>query len=133
MDSDNHRKMSCDQENQDQSNPNQKRHYQPPFIISDQDDSTKSSYKESAKGLLKAFCEKSKKASKWIWDDLRKPHLLWVKIIFLFQSASLVVLYPYLTIHMRSLGFSIEDTAVVNSAVPAADIIGTVNCFVRGG
>ena len=37
----------------------------------------------------------------WFWRDMRKSHLLWVKIIFLFQSASLVSLYPYLTIHMR--------------------------------
>lgn len=80
----------------------------------------KSSIKESAKKVIR----KASKAVKWIWDDLKKPHLMWVKIIFLFQSASLVVLYPYLTIHMRSLGFTIEDTAVVNSAVPVADIFG---------
>ena len=60
----------------------------------------------------------------WFIHDMKKGHLVWVKMIFFFQSASLVTLYPYLTIHMRSLGFSLEDTALVNSALPVADIIG---------
>ena len=60
----------------------------------------------------------------WFINDMKKGHLVWVKMIFFFQSASLVTLYPYLTIHMRSLGFSLEDTALVNSALPVADIIG---------
>ena len=46
---------------------------------------------------------------RWIWEDLSKPHLIWIKLIFFFQSASLVVLYPYLVIHMRSLGLSTEE------------------------
>ena len=65
-----------------------------------------------------------KSGLRWIWEDIRKPELIWVKVIFLFQSASLVTLYPYLTVHMRSLGFSIEDTAIVNGVVPLADIFG---------
>ncbi len=32
----------------------------------------------------------------FVWKDLTKKHLLWVKIIFFLQSASLVALYPYL-------------------------------------
>ncbi len=60
----------------------------------------------------------------WFSDDLRRPDLAWVKAVFFFQSASLVALYPYLTIHMRSLGFSAEDAAVVNAALPAADVFG---------
>ena len=40
------------------------------------------------------------------------------------QSASLVTLYPYLIVHLRSLGFTIEDASIVNTAVPLADIIG---------
>ena len=78
---------------------------------------TESTFKEALKKRLK-------RGVHWLWKDMKKTHLLWVKIIFLFQSASLITLYPYLTIHMRSLGFSIEDTAVVNSAVPVADIFG---------
>ncbi len=79
----------------------------------------------------------------WFLGDLRKSHLTWVKAVFFFQSASLVVLYPYLTIHMkyvnsfsplytyftsafdvRSLGFTAEDAALVNAALPAADVFG---------
>ena len=78
---------------------------------------TRSSFKETLKKKLKSGLH-------WLWKDMKKTHLLWVKVIFLFQSASLITLYPYLTIHMRSLGFSIEDTAIVNSAVPLADIFG---------
>ena len=40
---------------------------------------------------------------------MSKTHLLWIKLIFFFQSGSLVVLYPYLVIHMRSLGLSVEE------------------------
>lgn len=39
------------------------------------------------------------------------------------QSASLVTLYPYLIVHLRSLGFTIEDASIVNTAVPLADIV----------
>ncbi len=58
----------------------------------------------------------------WFLDDLRTPHLSWVKAVFFFQSASLVALYPYLTIHMRSLGFTAEENALVNASLPATDI-----------
>lgn len=61
--------------------------------------------------------------SKWLWKDLKQPHLFWVKVIFMLQSASLVTLYPYLIVHLRSLGFTIEDASIVNTAVPLADII----------
>ena len=67
---------------------------------------------------------KCSKGLKWILDDLRKPNLMWVKIIFFLQSASLVTLYPYLSLHMRSLGFNMEDASIVNSAIPVADIFG---------
>ena len=43
-----------------------------------------------------------------------KTHLIWIKLIFFFQSGSLVVLYPYLVIHMRSLGLSVEEVSVVS-------------------
>ena len=56
--------------------------------------------------------------------DLRKPELIWVKIIFFLQSASLVTLYPYISLHMRSLGFTMEDASIVNSIIPVADIFG---------
>lgn len=65
-----------------------------------------------------------RRLKEWIWEDLSKPHLIWIKLIFFFQSASLVVLYPYLVIHMRSLGLSTEEIAVVNGVLPAADMVG---------
>merc|ERR1711936_232055 len=74
--------------------------------------------------LPSALATRLRKMRKWIWEDLTKSHLIWIKLIFFFQSASLVVLYPYLVIHMRSLGLSTEEVAVVNGVIPAADMIG---------
>ena len=62
---------------------------------------TNKKYNEKTKCVLKLARERATKGLGWFWKDMRKSHLLWVKIIFLFQSASLVSLYPYLTIHMR--------------------------------
>ncbi|TRY63123.1 hypothetical protein TCAL_04004 [Tigriopus californicus] len=63
--------------------------------------------------------------STWQWfvNDLTNVKLVWVKLIFFLQSAGLVVLFPYLSIHMKSMGFSLEDTAWVTSAMPIADIL----------
>ena len=36
---------------------------------------------------------------------------------------ALFVLYPYLTIHMRELGISVEETAVMNAVTPVIAII----------
>merc|ERR1711884_539899 len=68
--------------------------------------------------------EKSSKLKNWFWRDMMKTHLIWIKLIFFFQSGSLVVLYPYLVIHMRSLGLSVEEVALVNGVIPVADIVG---------
>ena len=65
--------------------------------------------------LPSALATRLSKMRKWMWEDLTKSHLIWIKLIFFFQSASLVVLYPYLVIHMRSLGLSTEEVAVVSS------------------
>ena len=62
---------------------------------------TTSKYREKTKSLLRGARRRAGKGLGWFWRDMRKSHLLWVKVIFLFQSASLVSLYPYLTIHMR--------------------------------
>jgi len=67
---------------------------------------------------------KIKGMQRWFYKDLSSTHLIWIKLIFFFQSASLVVLYPYLVIHMRSLGLSVEEVAIVNGVIPAADMIG---------
>ena len=59
-----------------------------------------------------------------VWGDLKKRHLLWAKTVFFLQSAANVTLYPFLTLHMRSLGFSVKDASTVNTAIPIADVIG---------
>ena len=73
--------------------------------VTDQDEEsrpkTTSKYREKTKSLMKGARRRAGKGLGWFWRDMRKSHLLWVKVIFLFQSASLVSLYPYLTIHMR--------------------------------
>jgi MFS_1 like family len=40
-----------------------------------------------------------------------------------FPTLPQVTLYPYLIVHLRSLGFTIEDASIVNTAVPLADIV----------
>ena len=45
-------------------------------------------------------------------------HLVWIKLVFLCQSASMTVLYPYINLHMKSLGMTIQETAVVNAVIP---------------
>ena len=54
----------------------------------------------------------------WIFGDFRMRHLIWIKLVFLFQSASMTVLYPYINLHMKSLGMTIQETAVVNAVIP---------------
>ena len=50
--------------------------------------------------ITKGFLEAIKSGLHFLWEDLTTPHLLWVKIIFFLQSASLVTLYPYLVCSM---------------------------------
>jgi len=54
----------------------------------------------------------------WIFEDFRMRHLICIKLVFLFQSASMTVLYPYINLHMKSLGMTIEETAIVNAVIP---------------
>ena len=37
--------------------------------------------------------------------------------------AALLVLYPYLTIHMRELGINVEETAIMSSVTPVVGIL----------
>ena len=39
-------------------------------------------------------------------------HLICIKLVFLFQSASMT------NLHMKSLGMTIEETAIVNAVIP---------------
>lgn len=36
---------------------------------------------------------------------------------------AILVLYPYLTIHMRELGISVEETAIMSAVTPAVAIL----------
>lgn len=42
-----------------------------------------------------------KRGLDFFWSDFRRGRLAWVKVVFFLQTAGLVTLYPYLTIHMR--------------------------------
>ena len=55
---------------------------------------------------------------RWVFHDFQMRHLVWIKLIFFFQSASMTVLYPYLNLHMKSLGLSIQEVAVINAVIP---------------
>lgn len=55
---------------------------------------------------------------KWVFNDFRMRHLVWIKFIFFFQSASMTVLYPYINLHMKSLGLSVQEVAVINAVIP---------------
>ena len=50
---------------------------------------------------------------RWVFDDFSLGHLVWIKLIFLFQSASMTVLYPYINLHMkvrwRSRGYLVSS------------------------
>jgi hypothetical protein len=55
---------------------------------------------------------------RWVFHDFQLKHLVWIKLIFFFQSASMTVLYPYLNLHMKSLGLSIQEVAIINAVIP---------------
>ncbi|XP_038207738.1 uncharacterized protein LOC119829341 [Zerene cesonia] len=55
---------------------------------------------------------------KRILDDLKQKKLLPLKILCFVHASTHVVLYPYLTIHMRELGINVEETAVMSSLTP---------------
>ena len=46
--------------------------------------------------LAESLLEVTKKSIRFLKEDFTKQHLLWVKVVFFLQSASLVTLYPYL-------------------------------------
>ncbi len=54
--------------------------------------------------------------------DLKSRQLLYVKLLFFLQSASLVTIYSYLAIHMRSMNFSVEDAGLCNLLLPIIEI-----------
>ncbi|XP_034947864.1 uncharacterized protein [Chelonus insularis] len=58
-----------------------------------------------------------------IIKDLCQKELLPLKVIFFVKASTLLVLYPYLTIHKRELGINIEETAIMSSITPIVAII----------
>ncbi|XP_065345528.1 uncharacterized protein LOC135943061 [Cloeon dipterum] len=58
-----------------------------------------------------------------IATDFRQKELLPLKLLFFINVSTSVVLYPYLTIHMRELGIDVEETAVMNAVTPVISII----------
>nr|XP_022901331.1 uncharacterized protein LOC111414266 [Onthophagus taurus]XP_022901333.1 uncharacterized protein LOC111414266 [Onthophagus taurus]XP_022901334.1 uncharacterized protein LOC111414266 [Onthophagus taurus] len=58
-----------------------------------------------------------------ITDDFKLKELLPVKILFFMQMSTILVLYPYLTIHMRELGIDVEETAIMSAVTPIVTIV----------
>ena len=52
-------------------------------------------------GCLSRTAYKAFSVVRWVCDDFSLGHLVWIKLIFLFQSASMTVLYPYINLHMK--------------------------------
>ncbi|KAL0268916.1 UNVERIFIED_CONTAM: hypothetical protein PYX00_010697 [Menopon gallinae] len=55
--------------------------------------------------------------------DFKQKELIPLKILFFVQATTIAVLYPYLTLHMRELGISIEETAIMSAMIPVIGII----------
>lgn len=53
-----------------------------------------------------------------ISDDLKERKLMPLKILFFVHASTILVLYPYLTIHMRELGINVEETAIMSAVTP---------------
>ncbi|XP_045778089.1 uncharacterized protein LOC123875991 [Maniola jurtina] len=60
---------------------------------------------------------------KRITDDLKQKKLIPLKILFFVHASTLLVLYPYLTIHMRELGINVEETAIMSAVTPVVSIV----------
>ena len=52
-------------------------------------------------GCLSRTAYRAFSVVRWVCDDFSLGHLVWIKLIFLFQSASMTVLYPYINLHMK--------------------------------
>ncbi|KAG5885718.1 hypothetical protein JTB14_022808 [Gonioctena quinquepunctata] len=58
-----------------------------------------------------------------VLKDLKQKDLLPLKLLFFMHSSTILVLYPYLTIHMRALGINVEETAIMSAVTPAVVIL----------
>ncbi|XP_055331257.1 major facilitator superfamily domain-containing protein 6-A-like [Paramacrobiotus metropolitanus] len=63
-------------------------------------------------------------------NDARKPwlrinkHLVSVKLLMLLLYGGMTALYPFLTLHLRSLGLTVTDAAVIYAILPFVSYIG---------
>ena len=67
-----------------------------PSISKTIEDNNNTTHHHRKNDIVKYGIENIKRGLKFVWKDLRKQHLIWVKVVFFLQSASLVTLYPYL-------------------------------------
>ncbi|KAF7271686.1 hypothetical protein GWI33_015479 [Rhynchophorus ferrugineus] len=58
-----------------------------------------------------------------ILNDFKQKELLPLKLLFFMHSSTILVLYPYLTIHMRELGINVEETAIMSAVTPVVAIL----------
>ncbi|XP_034242969.1 major facilitator superfamily domain-containing protein 6-B-like [Thrips palmi] len=58
-----------------------------------------------------------------IAEDFKHKELLPLKMLFFVHASTMLVLYPYLTIHMRELGISVEETAIMSAVTPVVAIV----------
>ncbi|XP_026274239.1 uncharacterized protein LOC113203664 [Frankliniella occidentalis] len=65
----------------------------------------------------------AKKFYSRIADDFRHKELLPLKMLFFVHASTVLVLYPYLTIHMRELGINVEETAIMSAVTPVVAIV----------
>uniref|UniRef100_A0A0K2UEI0 Putative LOC101737216 [Bombyx mori] n=1 Tax=Lepeophtheirus salmonis TaxID=72036 RepID=A0A0K2UEI0_LEPSM len=79
---------------------------------------TTSSSCQKKRNCCSRACSKISSLINWVFKDFTLKHLIWIKLIFFFQSASMTVLYPYLNLHMKSLGISVVEAAIINAIVP---------------
>ncbi|KAK4871463.1 hypothetical protein RN001_015587 [Aquatica leii] len=58
-----------------------------------------------------------------IATDFRQKELLPLKLLFFVHASTILILYPYLTIHMRELGINVEETAIMSAVIPVISIL----------
>merc|ERR1712071_459829 len=64
-----------------------------------------------------------KKGLALIVHDLKQKRLIPIKIIFFFIVSGIGVLVPYMAIHMKSLGITVTEAAVIYGIYPIFSIL----------
>ncbi|KAF5275349.1 hypothetical protein FQR65_LT04177 [Abscondita terminalis] len=58
-----------------------------------------------------------------IAKDFQQKELLPLKLLFFVHASTILILYPYFTIHMRELGINVEETAIMSAVIPVISIL----------